>query len=76
LPSRQGRQAHQHVSQVRPGFDAQPLARGPEAEEHGRRAAFKDTVATLEAGRGAGRHQQRQLLIKAVKEKDRGRGLF
>ena len=41
-----------------------------------RRAAYKELIATLEAGRGAARHQQRQLLLAAVKERETQRGLF
>jgi hypothetical protein len=39
LPSRRRQQARQDVLQVRPRLDAQPLARGREAEEHRRRPA-------------------------------------
>ena len=37
LPDRRRRQARQHVPQVRPRLDTQPLTRGREAEEHLRR---------------------------------------
>ena len=47
-----------------------------DSEFEARRAAYKELVATLEAGRGAARHQQRQLLLAAVKERDQQRGLF
>ena len=41
-----------------------------------RRAAFKELIAALETGRGAAKHQQRQLLLAAVKQRNRERGLF
>jgi hypothetical protein len=44
--------------------------------ENDRRAAFKDLLDTLTAGRGAAKHQQKQMLIQAVKERDRNWGLF
>jgi hypothetical protein len=47
-------------------FDTEPQAR---------RAAMKDLIQTLQ-GRGTRRPQQRQLLLEAVVERDKGRGLF
>jgi hypothetical protein len=40
-----------------------------------RRAAYRELIETLQAGRNAARDQQRMLLA-AVKQKDRDRGLF
>jgi hypothetical protein len=47
-----------------------------ETEPEARRAVYRELIETLEAGRGAARDQQRQLLLAAVKKKDRERGLF
>jgi hypothetical protein len=47
-----------------------------DTEYDARRAAYRDLIDTLQAGRGAARDQQRMLLLAAVKQKDRERGLF
>jgi hypothetical protein len=44
--------------------------------ERDARAAYRDLIHALQAGRGTRRPQQRQLLLEVVKEKDRQRGLF
>jgi hypothetical protein len=57
---------------LEPGVGSVPF----DTEFAARRAAFRDLIASLEAGRGAAKHQQRQLLLAEVKERDRERGLF
>ena len=47
-----------------------------DTEIEARRAASKELIAWLQSGRGAEKNQQRQLLLAAVKERDRERGLF
>ena len=46
------------------------------SEVEARRAAYRELIETLQAGRNAARDQQRMLLLAAVKKKDRERGLF
>jgi hypothetical protein len=57
---------------MEPSVGSVPYDTEPEA----RRAAFRELIETLEAGRGAAKDQQRMLLLAAVKQKDRERGLF
>jgi hypothetical protein len=47
-----------------------------DTEHEARRAAMKELIETLQAGRHAARDQQRMLLLAEVKKKDRERGLF
>ncbi len=55
-----------------PSVGSVPYDTEPEA----RRAAYKELIETLQAARQAAGRQQRALLLEAVKEKDRERGLF
>jgi hypothetical protein len=45
-------------------------------ETEARQAAYRELASWLETGRGAARDQQRMLLLAAVKEREKGRGLF
>ena len=47
-----------------------------DTEIEARRAAFKELSAWLQSGRGAEKNQLRGLLLAAVKERDKERGLF
>lgn len=47
-----------------------------DTEAEAKRWAFKELIEWLQVGRGAAKHQQRQLLLAAVKDRDRQRGLF
>jgi hypothetical protein len=47
-----------------------------DTELDARKAAMRELIETLQAGRHAAEDQQRMLLLAAVKAKDRERGLF
>jgi hypothetical protein len=57
---------------MEPSVGSVPYDTEPEA----RRAAYRELIETLQAGRRAAQDQQRMLLLEAVKKKDRDRGLF
>ena len=47
-----------------------------DTEFEARKAAYRELIAALQPGRAAAKNQQRTLLLAAVKQKDRERGLF
>jgi hypothetical protein len=47
-----------------------------DTEPEARRAAFRELIETLQARRASAGRQQRMLLLEAVRQKDRERGLF